>query len=87
MIKPTAHGRFLSFKDEDFCFLSFKDKNIPCAVPKDEDFYLSKTAFEIKHVEFRRQSLNDKVFVIGYRTRQIFYVLERPKGNIFIFER
>ena len=58
VIKSTAHGRFLSFNGEDFCFRCFNDKNLPFVVPKDEDFLtfkdgprdskclISKTAFE-----------------------------------------
>ena len=59
---PKAHRiwQVLSFKDEDFCFCSFKGKNWSCAIPKDEDFCLSRTVFEIYHVEFRRPSLKDK---------------------------
>ena len=59
-LKPTAHGRFLSFKTESFNFWSFRDTNLPCAISKDEDFCRSKTIFEIKHAESRRPSLKDK---------------------------
>ena len=36
------------------------DKNLPCTVPKGEDFCPLKTVFEIKHVDSRRPSLKDK---------------------------
>ena len=77
-LKPSAHGRFLSFKDEDFCFRCFKDRNLACAVPKDEDFCISKTAFEIKHVESRRPSLKNKNLRLLVPHTGDFYVLERP---------
>ena len=72
-IKPTVHGRFLSFKDEDFCFWSFKNKNLPSAVSKDEDFYLSKTVFEIHHVYSQGLSFKDERLnsvVCGFRTTE-----------------
>ena len=35
--KPTAHGTFLLFKDEDFCFWPFKDIEI-CYIEIDQHF-------------------------------------------------
>ena len=45
---PSAHGRFYSMKNEDFCLLPFKDRILLCAVVKYNDFCLWKAAFEIK---------------------------------------
>ena len=45
----TAYGRFLSFKDEDFCLVFQGHKNLPCAVPRYEDL-CSRTVLEIQHI-------------------------------------
>ena len=56
-------------------------------VPKDEDFCLSKTVFEINHVESRRPSLKGESRWFWIPHMADLYVLERPKTKIFIFER
>ena len=56
-LKPTANGRLLSFKDEDFCLWTFKDKNLPCDEPIEEDFCLSNTVFELV-ILFRLQKMD-----------------------------
>ena len=75
------------FQRRRFLFLVLQGQNQPSAVLKDEHFCLSKTVFEIKHVEPRRPSLKDKNLRLWVPQMADFYVLERSDTKIFVFER
>ena len=83
------HGTYSSAHSADFCLSKTKiltlvfrgQADLPSAVPKDEDFFGSKTVFEIQHLLFQRTSLKNKnIFHWVPRTAD-FYVLEIPESK------
>ena len=59
VFSPSHSAVFWSLKDKDFCFW-FSKKNLPNSVPKDQEFCISKTVYEIHNAYFQTLSLKTR---------------------------